>query len=40
MLEALKKNLLSQLLYDPGLALEAPVQEGEEGPLEPGHEVG
>ena len=40
MLEALEENLLGQLLDDPGLALEAAVQEGEEGALEAGHEVG
>jgi hypothetical protein len=40
MLEALEENLLGQLLHHPGLPLEAAVQEGQEGSLEPGHEVG
>jgi hypothetical protein len=39
-LEAFEENLLGQLLDDPGLALEAPVEEGEEGPFEAGHEMG
>jgi hypothetical protein len=39
-LEAFEEHLLGQFLDHPGFSQETAMQEGEEGPLEPGHEMG
>jgi hypothetical protein len=40
MLETLEENFLGQFLDHTGFPLETPVQEGEQGSFEAGHEMG